>query len=128
MRSHLATSKWRKTRSLLAIPINLESHLAIPFIQQVIRGPIWRPPNSETRDPFWRSPLVNLESHLAIPFIHEKRGPIWRPPNNETRDHLSRSPLIKNQTIYLVNRLTWSPLLAIPFYRLLDVALPDGRV
>ena len=22
------------------------------------RGPIWRPPNSETRDPFWRSPLT----------------------------------------------------------------------
>src|SRR4030042_1462817 len=72
MRSHLATSKWRKTRSLLAIPINLESHLAIPFIQQVIRGPIWRPPNSETRDPFWRSPLVNSESHLAIPLTNMK--------------------------------------------------------
>jgi hypothetical protein len=42
------------------------------FNQYEKRGPIWRPPNSETRDPFWRSPLFNLESHLAIPFYkHE---------------------------------------------------------
>jgi len=37
------------------------------FYSNEIWGPIWRPPNSEIRDPFWRSPLFNLESHLAIP-------------------------------------------------------------
>jgi hypothetical protein len=63
------------------------------FFQQVIRGPIWRPPNSETRDPFWQSPLVNLESHLAIPFIQQViRGPIWRPSNSEVWDPFWRSP------------------------------------
>ena len=60
--------EYRNTRSLLAISINLESYLAIPFYQHEISGPIYRPPNSETRDPFWRSPLIILESHLAIPF------------------------------------------------------------
>jgi hypothetical protein len=38
------------------------------FNQYEKQGPIWRPSNSETRDPFWRSPIINLESHLAIPF------------------------------------------------------------
>jgi len=76
MRSHLATSfnQYQNTRSLLAISFN---QFGIPsgdsfFNQHEKRGPIWRPSNSETRDPFWRSPLINLESHLAIPFIQTK--------------------------------------------------------
>src|SRR3990172_4578636 len=113
MRSHLATSKWRKTRSLLAISINLESHLAIPFIQQVIRGPIWRPPNNETRDPFWRSPLINLESHLAIPFYSQR---------------YARSLLATFFDQYRNTRSLLESPLAIPFYGLLDVVLPDGKV
>jgi hypothetical protein len=92
-------------RSLLAISFN---QLGIPSgdsFQHEIWGPIWRPSNSETRDPFWRSPLINLESHLAIPF-NMKWGPIWRPSNSETRDPFWRSPLINLESH-----------LAIPYYQ-----------
>ena len=65
MRSLLTTSfdQYRNTRSLLAILINLESHLAIPFNQSWnIRSLLAT--SIEIRDPFWRSPLTK---QLGIP-------------------------------------------------------------
>ena len=91
--------------SFTAILLNLESHLAISFSQFGIpsgdsffnqhekRGPIWRPSNSETWDPFWRSPLIKLGIPSGNSFYsNEIWGPIWRPPNSEIRDPFWRSP------------------------------------
>jgi len=82
MRSLLATSfdQYRNTRSLLAISINLESHLAIPFNQSWNMRSLlatsfdkYRNTRSllaisfnQSKNLFCKS--VNLESHLAIPF------------------------------------------------------------
>jgi len=112
MRSLLATSfnQYQNTRSLLAISNNLESHLAIPFNQHEIWGPIWRPPlmNIEIRDPFWRSPLINLESHLAIPFIQS-----WN-----TRSLLATSfDQYRNTRSFLAISNNMESHLAIPYYQ-----------
>ena len=90
MRSHLATF------------INLESHLAIPFIQS------WNTRSllATSFDQYWNTrslPAIsnNLESHLAIPFIqYEIWGPFWRPPltNIEIWDPFWRS------------QITWNPI------------------
>ena len=82
MRSRLATSfdEYQNTRSLLAISFNLESHLAIPFIQTK-----YEVPSGDLQIVKYEIPsgdLHRLESHLAIPFIQsDMRGPFWRPPS-----------------------------------------------
>ena len=92
MRSLLATflDECRSTRSLLAISNNLESHLAIPFIQSWnIRS--FLATFIEIWDPFWRSPLakqLGIPSGDSFYTKAEIWGPFWRPPlmniENET--------------------------------------------
>jgi hypothetical protein len=119
-RSLLATSfdQYRNTRSLLAISNSLESHLAIPFIQYEIWGPFWRPPltNIEIRDPFWRSQTT--------------WNPIWRFLLFEAEIMRSLLAISFNQKPknLFCKSVNLESHLAIPFNRLLDVVLPDGRV
>jgi len=77
------------------------------------RGPIWRPPNSEIRDPFWRS--LSTWNPIWRFLLFKKRGPIWRPPNSETRDPFWRSALINLESH-----------LAIPFNQHEENEVPSG--
>jgi len=106
MRSHLATF------------INLESHLAIPFIQSWNTRSFLATSFDQYRNT--RSLLAisnHLESHLAIPFFKAEimRSLLAIFFNQKPKNLFCKSVHLESH-------------LAIPFNRLLNVVPPDGRV
>ena len=121
MRSLLATSidEYRNTRSLLAISNNLESHLAIPFIQSWDIKSLLATSIDEYRNA--RSLLAisnNLESHLAIPFNQSWNIRSLLATSIEIWDPFWQSPLTKHLGIPSGDSL-------LPIA--IDVVLPAGR-
>jgi hypothetical protein len=120
LRSLLATSfNWNQKNCNCSL-LNLESRLAIPFNQNEIWGPFWRPPQyrntrsllaitfnqqpiiiaQSTWNPIWRFPLTKTWNPIWRFLLTQAEiwGPFWRPPltNIKMWDPFWRSPLTKN--------------------------------